>query len=1208
MNYLLLPIHINAWLTDTSTSIPAPMADFSLLPYHDGQVARNAENSFTGDSISTPPFSNKKMQMRAGLHLHWALPNALTQILTLPDGTSNYPAVPDRWLIIKEVNGQTSQYIVESSYLYPKGQYDVKAITMPYFQDATQPFRYMGKTSLLSNWQAAESSSYYPNLSAVGYGEATFAAYFPNCLSVFGFYDGEANSENLSNATYTLIGYNQQSNTDELYEFVQNYFSLYPSATDNQLLAAIEAFFQCSISNDSAQLPNYLLCCGRLVFPQNIENTSPPELTANNEAISLGNTGTEAMAAYLAANIDSNYQNIIENQIIATQGLDILQSNNIDAGAKFEEMRHNQNFNAIEGGIRWVINKENINQNIANADSSKDAAKVFLPENLGNLLNHLNELQGQYNKALYYVLDSQRQIFYDWYKYIKASYPLLEEAAYLPNINLISWFIQHQSLPEYHVLLKNTGLFTVNKDESTHNVKAVLQQGDKESIAYRLVLAINALSERIATINSDSITVTNNVKFTLATTDAPRYWQPTEPSVLITGDIATSTDRYNRDGIVPAYIQSFDNLINTNPVNINNAVLTTLDNLFQNDIFPYQTYSPSTWNPFMLEWLVAVYPTDKNNRLMYDTTYPSTYITQNFSLDGNAEDLTLQSGRGGVSPKPLLYSGQSILTEYSGDLLYERIYDALYEEVMPDYFEANTIVADRGYLSQTGNIDLVQAWYETVYSESLTTASEKANDPYYNMIRAFSLLQNTQYLSQSLSGFNAALLQLKSTLQLPPQEPLGFPSAQQFTQTVASAVDTQNAFAPMPLNPFLPIRSGGFQLRALKIVDTFGRYKELNLNVNILTTENMQLNAQRLFHLQPRLAQPTRLLFRWLAANDKVAEMNDVPDTQAICGWFLLNHLDMSLMVYNASGKALGEMYATETEVKWLPSPISESAIYNIENIENQYLRKKVSYLLSQSIDYFNVFIEVVNNAQTHISPSTYEQYNNKIFLFGQPIALTRAMLSLEQMGRTALNQSWDAFKKDVKKNHFRSTDGVENVIFPARIGKHAQLNDGLVGYWIEENTGAVGDFYAPQSNYPFSNPVSIKNLQNANNEDFYLPLSFSGAPIYLTMLIDVRAKIHATTGILPVKDIEIPSSYYTAALSQMEMSFLVAPLLMHKAQTEIPLPIEAGFEWSWLQRSRNDWQEVTENEITEMRTKAVFSGSQKIIEGWLKLKKSDTL
>ena len=59
-------------------------------------------------------------------------------------------------------------------------------------KDDPQPFRYLGRKKSLADWQENDPKAKYLRLlTAVGYGEPTFAAFYPNCHSVLGFDDDE---------------------------------------------------------------------------------------------------------------------------------------------------------------------------------------------------------------------------------------------------------------------------------------------------------------------------------------------------------------------------------------------------------------------------------------------------------------------------------------------------------------------------------------------------------------------------------------------------------------------------------------------------------------------------------------------------------------------------------------------------------------------------------------------------------------------------------------------------------------------------------------------------------------------------------------------------------------------------------------------------------------------------------------------------------
>lgn len=105
---------------------------------------------------------------------------------------------------------------------------------------------------------------------------------------------------------------------------------------------------------------------------------------------------------------------------------------------------------------------------------------------------------------------------------------------------------------------------------------------------------------------------------------------------------------------------------------------------------------------------------------------------------------------------------------------------------------------------------------------------------------------------------------------------------------------------------------------------------------------------------------------------------------------------------------------------------------------------------------------------------------------------------------------------------------------------------------------------------------------------------------------MDPRGKVHATSGILPTKAIDLPPSHYTEALRNIEITFLTAPILTEAYKVSLPLPNEAGYAWSWLQKERLSWKEVSTVGILnkEVILSAFSDGeevwSRLLAKGWL--------
>lgn len=104
--------------------------------------------------------------------------------------------------------------------------------------------------------------------------------------------------------------------------------------------------------------------------------------------------------------------------------------------------------------------------------------------------------------------------------------------------------------------------------------------------------------------------------------------------------------------------------------------------------------------------------------------------------------------------------------------------------------------------------------------------------------------------------------------------------------------------------------------------------------------------------------------------------------------------------------------------------------------------------------------------------------------------------------------------------------------------------------------------------------------------------------------LVDPHAKIHATTGILPTKTIDIPGDQYAALLETLEVPFLMTPILKEASRLTMPLPKETGYTWSWVTETKEE-QKITWN-VNPVATppfgQAIAGYTpQTLQEGWLR-------
>ncbi|MGV2388126.1 MAG UNVERIFIED_CONTAM: hypothetical protein LVR29_06695 [Microcystis novacekii LVE1205-3] len=54
------------------------MTDYSKLPYNKGTERINRGNAYISETVLSPPFQQSQLTLKAGIHLHWSLPDAMT--------------------------------------------------------------------------------------------------------------------------------------------------------------------------------------------------------------------------------------------------------------------------------------------------------------------------------------------------------------------------------------------------------------------------------------------------------------------------------------------------------------------------------------------------------------------------------------------------------------------------------------------------------------------------------------------------------------------------------------------------------------------------------------------------------------------------------------------------------------------------------------------------------------------------------------------------------------------------------------------------------------------------------------------------------------------------------------------------------------------------------------------------------------------------
>ncbi|MEM9687235.1 MAG: hypothetical protein AAF934_09990, partial [Bacteroidota bacterium] len=446
---IMVPVHLDGFFLEQEQLAVEAFADFSELPFSGADEDYNPDTANISESILSPPFQNTNLNLKRGMHLHWSLPDALTKGGT--GGTADdYPAVPNRWLIKRSSTTLgNAQWVVESDYMTSDLTNPNDSIAYPVdaVNPSDQPFVYLGRRLEATGWTEV-SATRLPRLTAMGYGEPAFAAFYPNCHSVFGCFDPNVDTEaDLQGLSYQLIGWYSDTTQDPLLELL----NANSGASQATLEEAIQDQFAWNVTIDPLNLPAGMVCYAELTFDVAANATLDNSQKSQSTTVSIGNTGTEALSAYLAGQLYDNilqsdpstgltsihFEEQLENLLLQTQ----LQSGDLDLGARFKEARHAKGFKAVKGGSLWEIKP-------ANENNTATSVAIGLPAGMSDALDELNSLQQQADQAEEMLIRQRHILFADWYKYMLCAYPPDDSRDDYPDIDYVKWYIQNQSIPQ----------------------------------------------------------------------------------------------------------------------------------------------------------------------------------------------------------------------------------------------------------------------------------------------------------------------------------------------------------------------------------------------------------------------------------------------------------------------------------------------------------------------------------------------------------------------------------------------------------------------------------------------------------------------------------------------------------------------------------------------------------------------------------------
>jgi hypothetical protein len=449
--------------------------------------------------------------------------------------------------------------------------------------------------------------------------------------------------------------------------------------------------------------------------------------------------------------------------------------------------------------------------------------------------------------------------------------------------------------------------------------------------------------------------------------------------------------------------------------------------------------------------------------------------------------------------------------------------------------------------------------------------------------------------------------------------------------------------------PCIVMRAGFLRILRLRLVDGFGQFVDLAGSDAatpaqpslILKSEPMEVTERpELLALPPRFTSPARLWFRFMdaAGGDVEASLASdlAPGVSPVCGFLMPNHLDRALEFFDVDGANLGVIRPSlgvippgnddEDSIIWEDAPGRPATVGQspARAIPNRFLGAIGSALIDWgTIDAGLIpgpdtalegLLRVIDSTLWGIDPFGHQGDEHFSLLVGHPMVVLRALLRLD------LNDPVDPARANLEK-------------VPVSLGSLATWQDGLLGFFVNDD---YQRFYcAGEAAAALAREIGPNRgfLQQANaTQEFFdtfgddLPgdgsdgntpvqhpyIDRSGVifvqpnqDVRLTLLVEPHTLVHATTGVLPRKEIAMRREWVRDALAKLAPTFRFGPVLIDPKRIRMPIPHDINGTWSWDHRSDvNTW---TNDPVMHATQDALLPPDPPVgSEGWLRLSPPD--
>ncbi|WP_370424119.1 hypothetical protein AB8O64_35640 (plasmid) [Streptomyces sp. QH1-20] len=1082
-----------------------------------------------------------------GVHLHWELPAGLRRATPDPTtGELTFPAAPNRWLIYRwhGEERRVTAWIVESDHIGPRTG------TSPYYVRETGTKTRIGRAVQIINDESATGEPWteplagvLSPLTAIGPGLPTFSLYQPYHRNVFSFYDDLSNvpeGQNQVPLAYMVVGWHSHPDQDPLRTMSPAQLGWAPTVSG--------AYTSSVYAGNVAGVPVAAAFHDTIPAPGSINGA-------------VGTSSADALTHLSTRELqESEGGKQVARLVAALQNGLLARMDDPDAEHLLDEYLHGAGFTPQPGGSRFELTGTHGGEDDLQAFAfltqlNKDQAafedldkhmrslqrRLYLVWRLSSLPSRPGDIsQDDFDRHL----DPQRKGGYAaLITALKA--PLEEARGKIPGSAAPGGEDPATRWAHAHGLGSRYSLKRVLQEPFHRpNNPAVLlhKAGGEDTVAVDNALPCRPVESLLTDLHlSDNDTVASLLSQAGSSLSAVTR-SSMLPTALPFRDI---TEKIAAEAcLVDIESSAVINRLSQGKIT-RQAMAAALDAAKQDPatvpLFGTQAWA-QPWNPLYLVWKAKFYPLPHGE----------------WEFDGNRYQWKGHPKQ--KLPTPVALQGRAILGHHARFHLRSRISEYI----------AN------GHTTSPDMADHLRDFGATVDSWDL--------------------------ISQTLDGFAA---------QLTRHDPA---RALRTSGAAAALAGRENNAGPLPGEPpepfedgpeseFQEIPAGQYRFTHLAIVDSFGRTTAVHQDESGDEADTFPLgvspdmapvrpileggNTAGWLEQHPRLPEAARITVDFTHPEDDTKPYTTAGTLSPVIAWVIPNWIDNTLLAYTAEGHPIGEIRvtagSTQRQVTWGKLPGSQKqAPKRLKNI--------LDGLQAAGAEAFEEMMTAIYGCLETINPLSGAGDTVMASILGRPLALTRIAVHLNSHAdvtrdtpavaaerRTVYriaDPTWETALSTSQERLYASHK------WPVRLGDGGRLGDGLVGFWDNDAAPSMRAFYVPNPDTPsYVHPMGTSSLNVSAQE----------GPRYLTALIDPRAPIHATTGILPVTRAHIPARFIDQPLSVISPALRTGPLLVpalpesadgsgtaQPTAVRAPVPSLRSGSWQWTEATSEDaWTSV---------------------------------